>query len=339
MIIKGKNRLPALLVALSLLGSACATGGSAVKIEDQGISRIEEDESSGVRMAEEDEIEDESADLQSRTMPPSKGEVIDIIKGDELVLSNGWNIRLLNIDTPTADYGKRTGEFYGKKALDYIKQRLLGKKVRLEYEVKVVDDYGRGLAYVFDDKGMINVGLLEEGLALAVCFPPNVSRCDEFSTIADKAMTARKGLWDFDVTKWQKKGKAKNVVEGVVVAEVLDGDTIKLQDGTYVRYIGIDAPESEAVWRAKAYGNEAYRLNRSLVEGKVVTLEYDTEYTDPRGRELAYVWVGGKMVNKELVGAGVAWVAVFPPNVRHIRELFEAQAEAAESGKGIWGSE
>ena len=41
-------------------------------------------------------------------------------------------------------------------------------------------------------------------------------------------------------------------------------------------------------------------------------------------------------VNEVLVEKGVAWVAVFPPNVRHIKALFSAQERAAEAGAGMW---
>lgn len=315
--------------------TACATS-TVIQKGDEGATAavIAETQSSTTTRIGNDEPDiDENSSL-----PPAEDTVIDVLKGDELVMQSGWVVRLLDIDAPTADYGQRKGNYYGKQAMDYLKKRILGKKVTLTFDQKKVDNYGRALAYVSDSEGELNSALLKRGLALAVCFPPNVTRCDKYSKLARAAIDARKGLWNFDVGKWQEEKISKHVIKGVLVKEVLDGDTIKLDDGTIVRYIGIDAPESEAVWRSKAYGHNAYVLNRKLVEGKRVTLEYDLESTDPRGRELAWVYVGNKMINEALVEAGVAWVSVFPPNVRHIRTLFEAQERAARNKAGIWGS-
>jgi micrococcal nuclease len=187
----------------------------------------------------------------------------------------------------------------------------------------------------------LNAELVRQGHAVAACFPPNTRFCGDFADAQAAAIAARRGLWDFDPDDWPEPGRTDNVVEGVRVASVLDGDTIQLEDGTVVRYIGIDAPESEEVWKEDAFGHAAYAANKELVEGKAVTLEYDTEFSDPRGRELAYVYVDGEgdrtMVNAELVRRGQAWLAVFPPNIQHIKTLFEAQERAMKEGDGLWG--
>ena len=54
--------------------------------------------------------------------------------------------------------------------------------------------------------------------------------------------------------------------------EVIDGDTIRIDNGELVRYLGIDAPEQNEV-----YGLSATRYNESLVAGKTLRLEYDYE--------------------------------------------------------------
>lgn len=272
---------------------------------------------------------------------PSQGKVVDVLKGDELVLENGWVVRLIGVDVPTADIGKRSGDFYGKAAMDYMKTAVLNKSVKLVYDQQKTDPYDRLLAYVFSSSGeFLNKSLVQKGLAVAACYPPNIQHCHTFAVEQRKAVKSKLGLWNFNPADWPKSGPANNLIEGVVVRKVIDGDTIQLEDGTIIRYIGIDAPESESSWRKGAFGNEAFEVNRKLVEGKAVTIEYDTEFSDPRGRELAYVYVNhdGKniMVNEYLVAQGVAWVAVFPPNIRHIRTLFEAQEAAYKNKLGVW---
>ena len=125
------------------------------------------------------------------------------------------------------------------------------------------------------------------------------------------------------------------------VKEVVDGDTIVLEDGTKVRYIGLNTPE-----RDRPFYQEASEANRKLVEGRKVRLESDTVGIDRYGRALAYVFVGNStgssqgetFVNLELLRQGYANVFTVPPNVKY-EELFrEAEREAREAGRGLWAN-
>ncbi len=119
------------------------------------------------------------------------------------------------------------------------------------------------------------------------------------------------------------------------VREVIDGDTIVLEDGTKVRYIGLNTPE-----RDRPFYEEATEANRKLVEGQEVRLELDAVQIDRYGRTLAYVFVsspqGDIFVNLELLRQGYANVFTVSPNVKY-EELFrEAEREAREAGRGLW---
>lgn len=305
------------------------------------VTRLSNDPTRAVRLEDDVDAEAARSERDRQKSPPKQDTVVDVLKGDEIVLRSGWVVRMLSVDVPTADYGKRQGDYYGKEAVEYIKQRLVGKSVSLEFDIQTMDAYSRALAYVWDSQGSVNEALLQQGMAVAVCFPPNFRNCGNYARIAREAIRTRVGLWNFDHQAFSSQMTASTTVATTakvkaVVAQVLDGDTVKLEDGTIVRYIGIDAPESEAIWKNNAYGNAAYERNRQLVEGKEVLLEYDVESRDPRGRDLAYLYVGDKMVNQTLVEEGLVWVAVFPPNVRNIRHLFDAQERAAEAKRGIW---
>jgi micrococcal nuclease len=115
------------------------------------------------------------------------------------------------------------------------------------------------------------------------------------------------------------------------VKRVVDGDTIVLADGRHVRYIGINTPErGEPLWE------EAKDYNDQKVGGKLITLEFGQVTKDTYGRTLAYVSVGGEMVNAALVQAGLAHVFVLEPITYH--HLFQTlQEEARTQGLGIWG--
>jgi micrococcal nuclease len=141
--------------------------------------------------------------------------------------------------------------------------------------------------------------------------------------------------------------------EAVRVARVIDGDTVRLEDGRLVRYIGIDTPESRRrvggkwVRDPEPFSRAATDANRRLVEGRPVRLESDVEPRDKYGRILAYVYVelpegtpGGArevMVNEELLREGVAQLLTIPPNVRYVERLRSAAAEAREQRRGLWG--
>jgi len=121
------------------------------------------------------------------------------------------------------------------------------------------------------------------------------------------------------------------------VIEVIDGDTIIIEGGYRVRYIGIDTPEIHPA--IEAYGMEALAANRRLVEGKEVRLERDISETDRYGRLLRYVYVDDIFVNAELVRLGLAEAKAYPPDVRHQDYLEELEAEAREAGRGIWAQQ
>lgn len=129
-----------------------------------------------------------------------------------------------------------------------------------------------------------------------------------------------------------------------MVASVTDGDTIRvILDGQNVpvRYIGIDAPESQNA--PEWMGAEASAANAALVAGQEVVLEKDVSETDQYGRLLRYVWLqqddGWVLVNLELLRLGVASVTTFPPDVKYADALFApAQQAASVAGVGLWGT-
>ena len=131
-------------------------------------------------------------------------------------------------------------------------------------------------------------------------------------------------------------------LEQAVVVNVVDGDTIDVLLGgeeRRVRYIGVDTPETVDPRRpVGCFGAEAGARNRELVDGKTVGLERDVSETDDFGRLLRYVWLGGEMVNAQLVEEGYATAATFPPDVKYAQLFASLQVEARERDRGLWGA-
>lgn len=112
-------------------------------------------------------------------------------------------------------------------------------------------------------------------------------------------------------------------IETAVVVQVIDGDTIVIQGGEQVRYIGIDAPE-----KGEPYYYEAREFNEKMVKGKRVQLEKDVSDRDRFGRLLRYVYVDGVFVNREMVRNGYAFSKAYMPDIKYQSILEDAENEA-----------
>jgi len=124
----------------------------------------------------------------------------------------------------------------------------------------------------------------------------------------------------------------------VKVIRVVDGDTIEIEGGQKVRYIGIDTPETVDPRKSvQCFGKEASDKNKELVEGKEVELEKDVSETDKYGRLLRYVWIGDLLINEFLVQEGYAQSSSYPPDVKYQERFDEAEQKAREEEKGLWG--
>jgi len=117
----------------------------------------------------------------------------------------------------------------------------------------------------------------------------------------------------------------------VLVTEVIDGDTIVIEGGYHVRYIGIDAPES-----GELYYLEAKQANEDRVIGKEIRLESDISDKDSYGRLLRYVYIDGDFVNAEMVRQGYAWAVAYPPDVKYQVYLESIEKEARQAKRGVW---
>ena len=122
------------------------------------------------------------------------------------------------------------------------------------------------------------------------------------------------------------------------VKYVYDGDTILIDNGEKVRYLGIDAPEmghKGGVNEFMALTSKEYNL--FLVGNKRVRLEFDEEVKDRHGRLLAFVFLeNGDMVNGILVRKGLAHLLVKGPKFKYFSLLLGYQRRAMSEKLGLW---
>ena len=140
----------------------------------------------------------------------------------------------------------------------------------------------------------------------------------------------------------RENAKILNLRPGVSyyqVEKVFDGDTILLANGQKVRFLGINTPEVAGRNKsAEAGGEQAKAWLKRNLEGKKVSLQGDVEKQDKYQRTLAHVFTEDKEhVNLELVRQGLAAINIYPPNLKYVDALINAQQQAESSGLGIWG--
>jgi micrococcal nuclease len=125
------------------------------------------------------------------------------------------------------------------------------------------------------------------------------------------------------------------------VVQVLDGDTIVVQRGSYrdtIRLLGVDTPETHHPTKpVQCYGPEASAYTASRLFGRLVRLEDDVERHDIYGRRLAYVYLRGANFEEELLRKGYARLLVIEPNHAHARDMLDDELNARARRVGLWG--
>ena len=131
--------------------------------------------------------------------------------------------------------------------------------------------------------------------------------------------------------------------EGTVV-EVVDGDTLMLDDGRQVRLVGIQAPklplgrEGFETWPLAETAKAALE---DLALGQQVRLGHGGRQIDRHGRALAHLYrvdgsPGGLWLQGEMLARGLARVYSFADNRALVAEMLALEGAAREAGRGIW---
>ena len=119
---------------------------------------------------------------------------------------------------------------------------------------------------------------------------------------------------------------------------VADGDTIFLQDGRRIRFIGINAPEvAHKEHPAEPFGDTARNALIKIIDHRLVRLEWDEVRRDHYGRHLAYVFdQKNHLLSRVMVAKGLAHVLYDKKNRRYFEILLKTQQKAMAEKKGFW---
>lgn len=133
---------------------------------------------------------------------------------------------------------------------------------------------------------------------------------------------------------------AERIDERVTVAAVVDGDTLRLDDGRQVRLIGINTPEFGRDGEPdQPFAQEAHRALQNFIErgGSELALRLGSERRDHYGRLLAHPYLpDGRNLTRLLLERGHGLRVTVPPNLRHLDCYRRAERNARAAGRGIW---
>lgn len=135
--------------------------------------------------------------------------------------------------------------------------------------------------------------------------------------------------------------QAERIDEQAVVSQVVDGDTLRLEDGRLVRFIGVNTPEIGRDGKPdEVFAQQAREALLGLLgRNSRISLRYGQERQDRYGRLLAHVYLAdGRNLEVQLLREGFAAHIVVPPNDGHADCYQAAERAARSTNKGVWST-
>ena len=127
--------------------------------------------------------------------------VARVIDGDTFVLADSQHVRILGINSPEIARLGKPAQPYADSAATFTKSLIDGKQIKLTFENKTFDIFGRLLAYVWltDKEGkdslFIQAELLKAGLARISYYPKGKRYYELFYNLRRTAMRDKRGIW------------------------------------------------------------------------------------------------------------------------------------------------
>ncbi len=141
---------------------------------------------------------------------------------------------------------------------------------------------------------------------------------------------------------YEGKSYIEDGIGEAILATCEDGDTAEfIVDGQQirVRFLSIDTPEASHHY--EPWGREATNFACSRLEdAETIVLErnFDGSHRDTYGRYLGFIWYDGRLLNLEIVEAGLADVRG-ALGVKYGTDIFDAWLDAQTEGKYIHGED
>ncbi|MEC8126440.1 MAG: thermonuclease family protein [Pseudomonadota bacterium] len=121
----------------------------------------------------------------------------------------------------------------------------------------------------------------------------------------------------------------------IKIDRVIDGDTVKLEDGSRVRLTGLNTFElKDSGWKREY----ALRAKRRAIEVLPKSIQV-TPWPAPKsryGRLLGNLWMGKAYLGEVLIAEGLALTVSVPPENRLVPCLLSTERSARLSRIGVW---
>jgi micrococcal nuclease len=127
--------------------------------------------------------------------------------------------------------------------------------------------------------------------------------------------------------------------EQVSVSRVFDGDTVQLEDGRHLRFIGINTPERgrDARPSEPLADSAKQHLESLLADSKSLWLVFDKDRKDRHGRLLAHPFLpDGRNLTRALLKSGLGFQITVPPNLLFLDCYQQAEHNARREQLGVW---
>ena len=130
-------------------------------------------------------------------LSPTGGQaiVVAVLDGDTIVISGGQKVRYAGLNTPESHHPDKLPEYCSREAFEANRRLVAGQSVRLEYDARRRDRYGRLLAYVYVNSLFVNAELIRQGFAQVSTYKENQRYHQEFEHLQQQAIAGRRGLW------------------------------------------------------------------------------------------------------------------------------------------------
>ncbi|MGP5241866.1 thermonuclease family protein [Corynebacterium flavescens] len=201
------------------------------------------------------------------------GDTIDVAEGDEVT-----RIRLLNIDTPELGHEGRPSECLAEDAKAFLDSLLpRGTEVRLEYDEERTDKYGRTLAGVYVDDGLINSQVAAAGLATPLLIEPNHRFYPEVLSAAETAEGSEKGIFALGPECFVSDPQAGSTLQQA-------RSDLDAANDDFPRYLRSDEDFNKAIAKASATKGALNKLQglsrRNLEQSDFQKAAYGTRFQD-----------------------------------------------------------
>lgn len=130
-----------------------------------------------------------------------KRTVARAIDGDTFVLTDSQRVRMLGIDTPELERNGKPAESFSDSAHNFTKFLIDGKIIKLTFDGKAFDIFGRLLAYVWltdtngKDSLFIQAELLKKGYARISYYSNDKRYYHIFYNLRRTAIRNKLGIW------------------------------------------------------------------------------------------------------------------------------------------------